>query len=252
MSVIFIIFFEGSRQTIQLFRFAAVWKVPEGFQKLVRKLTRVFHFCRSSGRFRKVSGSLSRSLLLFCMHGCSSGSFRKVPGSLSGNLFGVIHLPHSGSFRKVSGSPTGRGMKHQIIDLGLVSWTSSDISISLASITTWHTLMNRLMPISFSSQMLCLQRPRKYTSGFWEPGSGICHSSKRMVDGCLSCLKISSKIPGSFPEAFWKVPGSWREICSLGAFDLFSFDAFLYSKLLPQNVTNLVRAPLWSCSTSLM
>ena len=75
-----------------------------------------------SGRFRKVSGSLSGSLrshdcfvavpegsgrfpeacpeacFLFCLNVCSSGSFRKIPGSLSGSFFEHVDLLHPGSF----------------------------------------------------------------------------------------------------------------------------------------------------------
>ena len=65
-------FFEGFRDRINLFGFAGIRKVPEGFRKLVRKLTLVSQHDRSSGRFRKVSGSLSGSLLLFCLAFCDS------------------------------------------------------------------------------------------------------------------------------------------------------------------------------------
>ena len=73
----------------------------------------------TSSQFRKVSGSLSGSLLLFCLAFCNSGRFRKIPGSLSGSLFEHFDLLHSGSFRKVSGRPTGRSTKHQVLFLGL-------------------------------------------------------------------------------------------------------------------------------------
>ena len=48
---------------------------PEGSRKLVRKLTQVFQFRRRSGRFRKLSGRLSGSLLSLCSNLCSSGRF---------------------------------------------------------------------------------------------------------------------------------------------------------------------------------
>ena len=92
---------------------------PEDFRKLVRKPTCFLQHHRSSGRFRKVSGSLSGSLLLFSLAFCNSGRFRKIPGSLSRSLFEHFDLLHSGSFRKVSGRPTGRSIKHQVLFLGL-------------------------------------------------------------------------------------------------------------------------------------
>ena len=132
---------KGSCPHVEVFRFADIRKVPEGFRKLVRKLTCSLQSHCSSGRFRKVSGSLSGSLFHFCTYACSSGRFRKGSGSLSGSLFEDIDLPHSGSFRKVSGSPTGRGVEQGAIDLHLVSWTSSPVSTSSTSIALSQTLM---------------------------------------------------------------------------------------------------------------
>ena len=42
--------------------------------------------CLSSGRSRKLSGSIAGSLFCMFLYGCSSGRSRKVPGSLSGSL----------------------------------------------------------------------------------------------------------------------------------------------------------------------
>ena len=117
--VSFIIFFQRFRHGVKFFGFAGIRKIPEDFRKLVRKPTCFLQHHRSSGRFRKVSGSLSGSLLLFCLAFCNSGRFRKIPGSLSGSLFEHFDLLHSGSFRKVSGRPTGRSTKHQVLFLGL-------------------------------------------------------------------------------------------------------------------------------------
>ena len=119
-----------SRHRMRSFGFAGIRKVPEGFRKLVRKLTLFFQHHRSSGRFRKISGSLSGSLFLFRLCFCRSGRFRKVPGSLSGSLFEHIGLLHSGRFRKVSGSLAGRDIKYQMIVLGVVSLASLQSSIS--------------------------------------------------------------------------------------------------------------------------
>ena len=115
---------EGVRKLVRklvsfLFVFLQFRKIPEDFRKLVRKPTCFLQHHRSSGRFRKVSGSLSGSLLLFSLAFCNSGRFRKIPGSLSGSLFEPFDLLHSGSFRKVSGRPTGRSTKHQVLFLGL-------------------------------------------------------------------------------------------------------------------------------------
>ena len=127
--LIFIIFSNGSCPRVEVFRFADIRKIPEGFRKLVRKLTCSLQFPRSSGRSRKVSGSLSGSLFHFRVYPCNSGRFRKVPGSLSGSLFEEIDLPHSGSFRKVSGSLTGRGFEHEAIGLHLASQTIPNVLI---------------------------------------------------------------------------------------------------------------------------
>ena len=111
-------FLKGSLHRIKMLRFAGIQKVLEGFRKLVRKLTLFSQFHRSSGRFRKVHGSLSGSLFRFCLYFCSSGRSRKAPGSLSGSLFQLFGLLHSGRFRKVSGTVTGRITKHQLCFFG--------------------------------------------------------------------------------------------------------------------------------------
>ena len=92
---------------------------PEDSGRFPEACPEAYMFFTTSSQFRKVSGSLSGSLLLFCLAFCNSGRFRKIPGSLSGSLFEHFDLLHSGSFRKVSGRPTGRSTKHQVLFLGL-------------------------------------------------------------------------------------------------------------------------------------
>ena len=101
---------------------------PEGSGRFPEACPEAYASIPVSPQFQKV-GKVSGSLFLFVMYRCSSGSFRKVPGSLSGSLFELVDLPHSGSFRKATGSATGRGIEHQMIDLGLVSRTSLQSSM---------------------------------------------------------------------------------------------------------------------------
>ena len=117
-----------------IFKFAGIRKVPEGFRKLVRKLTLPFEFCCTSGRFRKVSGSLFGSLFVYFLYSCSSGRHRKVSGSLSGSLFEDVIFLHSGRFRKAPGGATGSGIKYQVMVLGLVSDASWQLSMAFLNL----------------------------------------------------------------------------------------------------------------------
>ena len=121
----------------QLLEFAGVRKVPEDFRKLVRKHTLFFLFPRSSGSFRKLSGSLSGSLFNLLLYSRSSGRCWKVPGSLSGSLFEDANFPQSGSFRKNSGRPNGRVSTCQVLLRGTVSGTSCSEMVASNVIPTY-------------------------------------------------------------------------------------------------------------------
>ena len=181
-----------------IFKLAGIRKVPEGFQKLVRKLTLPSEFRCSSGRFRKVSGSLFGSLFVYFLYSCSSGRHRKVSGSLSGSLFEDVIFLHSGRFRKAPGGATGSGIKYQVMVLGLVSDASWQLSMAFLNL---HGVSEGRVSIA------CL-----------------------LISPCGSCFlyharsckkKKNSSTFRKLPEACRKVSGSLHSICSQRLLCLF-------------------------------
>ena len=150
---------------MQLFKFAGVRKVPEGFRKLVRKLTRIFHFRRSSGRFRKVSGRLSGSLFSFCSCGCSSG---RLPEA----------CPEACQTASISCIPEASGRFPEVVPEG---YKTLNISLGLVSQTSLRVALLTLKSIWLANQL----------------GSFSCHARKQ-----VKFPEAFRKVAGRFPEAY--------------------------------------------------